>query len=204
MTTLAGPITPRQVRARLALLAAGVVSALVGAALLVAWLTPPRPTLVFDYALADLEVGVPEFFRPFEMGGDKEGARSGAWLVRFEDGRVTALWSRDDHWASCVLQPRTVDSRSSFGYRDPSKPDAPVTLLRDPCLGNTFSLDGKRLFGPAPSDLDSFPTRIERGRVVVDFSRVILGACGSSSVQHCSQPGSARTESAEWRGYGPP
>lgn len=48
-----------------------------------------------------------------------------------------------------------------------------------PCHQSRFSLDGRRVYGPAPRDLDRYESRFdERGSLVVDTAAVIRGAIG--------------------------
>ncbi len=44
-----------------------------------------------------------------------------------------------------------------------------------PCHGSVFALDGKVLGGPAPRPLDTLPTRIEHGRLSVEWERFEVG-----------------------------
>jgi hypothetical protein len=120
------------------------------------------------------------------MGG-KADRPDGIWLVRLEDGRVLAFWSRTAHPGGCVIEPARVIYPPTAGAG-----------FRDPCLGSTFLLDGTRTFGPAPRGLDSFPSTIEDSTVKIDTSRLIIGTCGGTSHPYCSPPGAPRTERVRW------
>ena len=49
------------------------------------------------------------------------------------------------------------------------------TQFACPCHASDFSLDGKRLSGPSPRDLDALATKIDDGWVMVDFRRYRQG-----------------------------
>jgi Rieske Fe-S protein len=40
-----------------------------------------------------------------------------------------------------------------------------------PCHGSTFNLDGQRIAGPAPRDMDTLATAVKAGKVLVRFQR---------------------------------
>ena len=76
-----------------------------------------------------------------------------AWLTRRGD-TVTALSATCPHLGCSV-------------NADAGRPgDAGFTC---PCHASVFDADGKREAGPSPRGLDTLPTRIEDGFVVVDF-----------------------------------
>lgn len=206
LPALAPPPTSRQAWTRLALLVLTLTMALGALVLGIAWLWPHTPSRMIEVPLADLEVGVPRFIRPFDMGGS-EGRPYGVWLVRPKETEVSAFWSAVPHSNACGVEaadfvPAARAGRSGsarpvptppapaapwpFGPRGDSTPH-PVTGFRDPCLGVRYLLDGSADFGPAFRGLDRFVATIEKGTVLVDTSTRILGQCAGYSLQdYCS------------------
>jgi hypothetical protein len=124
-------VTHRQAWARLGLLAGVLGVALASVAFGFAWLIPTDlPSKEFEYALADLEVGVPVFYRPVNMGA-KGGRPDGIWLVRLEDGGVDAFWSRPVHPVACPVVPAEVTVSIRSPQRGEGTP-TPVARLKGP------------------------------------------------------------------------
>lgn len=91
-------------------------------------------------------------------------------LARLEDGRVLALSARSPHLGEFV--PWLPD----FEY------DGQRGWFRECRHGETFALDGTRVFGPAPRDLDRYAVEVTAGgRVRVDLRRLTEGARPSPS-----------------------
>ena len=60
-----------------------------------------------------------------------------------------------------------------------SLPPTPwVNVFRDRCIGNTFSRDGTRLFGPSSRDLDQFRVEVRDGHILVDTRRLLCDGPG--------------------------
>ncbi len=109
---------------------------------------------------------------PGEVVGYSCNRSSGEWqrlagevihLVRFEDGDFRALSGRSPHLGEMVPWRPDFSWEGTFGW------------FREPCHGDTYAMDGMRVFGPAPRDLDRFDIRIEDGVVWVDVTAVTRG-----------------------------
>lgn len=90
-------------------------------------------------------------------------------LARLDDGTVVALSATSPHLGEIV--PWLPD----FEF------DGVVGLFRDLCHGETFLMDGTRIYGPAPRDMDWYPVRIERDRILVDLGDLQRGDPGPRS-----------------------
>ncbi len=128
LPALAPPLTSRQAWTRLALLAATLAMALDALVLSLAWLWPQAPSRIIEVPLDTLEVGVPQFIRPFDMGGTK-GHPYGIWLVRSDGNAVTAFWSTVPHPNACGVEVAEVvpPTRQSTGC---DRSHRPPLLLR--------------------------------------------------------------------------
>jgi hypothetical protein len=85
-------------------------------------------------------------------------------LVRREDGSFVAF-----DGIAARLDSEQVRWRPEFSW------EGSQGWFRTPGSGSTFSMEGTRVFGPAPRDLDRFGLRIEDGRVIVDTQDVTEG-----------------------------
>ena len=101
------------------------------------------------------------------------------------------LWARDDFY---LVKTETGELRALYVYpanaQRENRPGCAVTwfdalpptpwteVFRDPCIGNTFSRDGMRLFGPSPRSLDQFRITVKSGRVLVDTRRLLCDGPG--------------------------
>lgn len=90
------------------------------------------------------------------------------YLVRLEDGSWLALFARATHPAS-RQQGCYIRWREEFSY------DNRQGWFLDECSGSIYDRDGSRVGGPTPRDMDSFPVKVEDGRVFVDTGRLICG-----------------------------
>ncbi|MBF6601237.1 MAG: Rieske 2Fe-2S domain-containing protein [Dehalococcoidia bacterium] len=104
-----------------------------------------------------------------------------AWLVRFDEaqaannppakaGMIIALYHKCPH-LGC-----TVPWRPDFSREDPRNSKTYAGWFLCPCHGSTYSDAGVRVFGPAPRSMDTFALTITGGRMVVDTSKITLGA----------------------------
>lgn len=81
-----------------------------------------------------------------------------AWLLRREDGMVTAFSATCPHLGCAV-------DRSEGGAH-------PFVC---PCHDSHFRLDGEAVDGPSPRGLDPLRVRVENGRVLLRFQRFATG-----------------------------
>ncbi len=110
--------------------------------------------------VSDLEAGLPkqlEYVTTLQDGWRKTQMRKGVWAVKQDDGSVT------------VYSP--ICTHLGCGYNwDPS-----ARRFLCPCHGSVFDIEGRVLDGPAPRSLDVLPTRIEDGRVLVQYKEFKSG-----------------------------
>ena len=101
------------------------------------------------------------------------------------------LWARDDFY---LIKTEAGELRALYVYpsnaQSENRPGCAVTwfeelpptewyaVFRDPCIGNTFSRDGTRLFGPSPRSLDQFRITVKSGRILVDTRRLLCDGPG--------------------------
>jgi hypothetical protein len=100
------------------------------------------------------------------------------FLVRLPDGEFRAFHDLDlrqqlmplppGRSTPCRLEwipPEEVATKAgSFGYQHPEG------VFREPCHLSTFTIEGKRIFGPSPADLPEFRVT-DKGFVTVDLSQ---------------------------------
>ena len=89
------------------------------------------------------------------------GTVGGAATVTLK-GR-TVLFVRDGDASLRAVDPTCTHKACAVEYRSDARE------FRCPCHGSRFSIEGKVLNGPAPSDLTSFPAELSGDRVVVDL-----------------------------------
>jgi hypothetical protein len=86
-------------------------------------------------------------------------------IVRAPSGDYTIFFARSTDPDTGALTPR----QCVVEWNDPSQ------QFQDPCGGSRWSRDGKYLAGPAPRDLDRFPTQIAGGQLQLQLD-LIMGA----------------------------
>jgi hypothetical protein len=95
--------------------------------------------------------------------GSVEGAGVVVHVVRLDDGELRAFDARSTHpHRRCTTAWREV-AGAQFGRE---------LYFSDPCSGSVFTLDGTRIFGPAPRGLDRVQLAVRDGLVVVDPSPI--------------------------------
>ncbi len=110
--------------------------------------------------LDDLAIDQPaerRFFETVKSGWQSEKVERSVWLVKRADGSVHAFSANCPH-LGC-------------GYRW----IAEHNRFECPCHGSMFDLDGKVLAGPAPRRLDSLQTKVDNGRLLVQYEVYQLG-----------------------------
>ena len=72
-----------------------------------------------------------------------------------------------------------------FSFPDPDAGGQIITgWIRCPCHGSTFSMSGRRVFGPAPRSLDAFEITVRsNGEVIVDTSKVVRGGIENEELE---------------------
>jgi len=108
----------------------------------------------------DLAVDQPSerrFFETVKSGWQSEKVERSVWLVKRPDGSVQVFS------ASCP--------HLGCGYRW----IAEHKRFECPCHGSIFDIDGKVLAGPAPRRLDTLRTKVENGRLLVQYEVFQLG-----------------------------
>ena len=109
---------------------------------------------------ADLLLNEPQerrFFQTVRTGWQEERVERTVWLVKKQDGSVTAFSPNCPH-LGC-------------GYRWFSQEGK----FKCPCHASFFDIDGKVLAGPAPRPLDTIDTKVEEGKVLVKFEVFQVG-----------------------------
>lgn len=141
-------------------LAGAVVLSVATFAVFLAFASPTEGNtdgLVRLYAgrLSELEVGVPRFYEWADL-----------FVVKHEDGRVSAFHARDTRYNGCGLELR--DDITRAGGIDE------IGVLRDRCTCNLFNTFGERILGPSPRDLDRLPIHVEGDRIYVTAVKELL------------------------------
>ena len=108
----------------------------------------------------------------FHVVDDKQDAwttlpdqKIGSLYLRKAGDRIVALHSLCPH-AGCMIQ---------AGVKKNPKSGADEEMFYCPCHAAHFDLDGKRLDGVAPRDLDALDTKVENGIVCVKFENFTFG-----------------------------
>lgn len=94
------------------------------------------------------------------------------WLVKQEGGSFIALY-----WKASAYRGCTVPWRKDFSFPDPRTGHDTRGWFRDPCSGSTWDVNGVRVFGPAPRNMDQFPIEIVGDKIYVraTLDKIILG-----------------------------
>ncbi|MDR3234044.1 MAG: Rieske (2Fe-2S) protein [Planctomycetaceae bacterium] len=108
----------------------------------------------------------------FFITDDKEDAwmkmpnqKIGSLFLRRSGDEVQAFHSLCPH-AGCMIQ---------CGVKKRPQTDSEELLFYCPCHAAHFGLDGKRLDGVSPRDMDTLETKVENGKVSVKFQNFTFG-----------------------------
>ena len=153
-------LQPYYQRLRFAVGVSALLGALAGLAIATAlfvsfiWPSGVAPDARF-YAgrIEDFKVDQPVYFAQHKL-----------FVVRRPDDTFVAFYAINSHNLpnECPVQWDT--SRAWF---DPQTGERLAGVFYAPCHGETFNIDGKRLFGPSPRDLDRYPVVIDGGYIAI-------------------------------------
>ncbi len=105
-------------------------------------------------SVEDVPIGNPKQLEHVTMIQDgylKSRSQKAIWAVKQPDGQVK------------VFSP--MCTHLGCGYRW----DGEEKKFKCPCHGSVFDIEGQVLAGPAPRPLDLLPSKIENGRLLVEF-----------------------------------
>lgn len=121
---------------------------------------PQEPLYVGDVDEYPLDSVNKEFINTdfFDVTANKDQDTLPLQIVRDADGSWTVLYARSTNPTEAVLTPRQclVEWEES------------LEQFLELCGGSRWSRDGKYVAGPAPRDLDSFPARVENGKLYIE------------------------------------
>lgn len=167
----APPTTRRGFLGTLTVLLGGAIAALASVPVLGSLLSPLRASQPLATAeppipvgnIGDFAVGVPrrvELVRSVTDAWSRSEASTigAAWLTRNPDGSFTAFSTICPHLGCGVNL------------------DKPRGHFACPCHTSAFSLDGKRLEGPSPRDMDKLTVEVRGQSVLVHYRRFKVGS----------------------------
>ena len=94
------------------------------------------------------------------------------YVVRFPDGDVRVFSGASPHIGGLVLWDTSGEPFSGTDY---------VGVFIEPGHGEQWTIDGVRIFGPAPRDLDRYDSFVDdSGVLVIDLSELVRGNDGST------------------------
>lgn len=108
----------------------------------------------------------------FEAGKPVKNVAAKTWVVKMDaetarrnggaEGAILALYQKCPH-LGC-----SVPWRDDYSYEDPDSGESYKGWFLCPCHGSTYTMAGRRVFGPAPRSMDTFEVIIEDGKITVD------------------------------------
>lgn len=110
--------------------------------------------------IAELPVGEPktlDYTLSMKDGWQERHTTKGVWAVKQDDGHVT------------VYSP--ICPHLGCAYRW----DQQDRIFKCPCHGSIFNIDGTVKAGPAPRPLDTLPSKVENGALLVQYEEFKSG-----------------------------
>lgn len=161
------PEKRRTFLARLTGSIAGLIGMAVGIPLVAYTILPAlkrqKPEWADVGSVASLQTGVPKelaLVMSVSDGWQRTTTKKSVWALKDDRGTIT------------VYSP--ICTHLGCGYRW----EAVQQRFHCPCHRSFFSRDGKVLAGPAPRPLDTLPTKIEGGRLLVVYKEFKAGTTG--------------------------
>ena len=100
------------------------------------------------------------------------------YLIKLDTGEPRALYA----YAPFV---QVMEQRGCpVEWHETFPPTDWVQVFQDRCIGNTFSRDGTKLFGPSTRNLDQFRVEIRNGRILIDTRRLLCDGPGPCKRLH--------------------
>lgn len=153
-----GPVTRRGFFARMTGVILGIIATGMGIPLLIFAIRPALKKKQVAWAdagsISALTVGVPKDLSYASTQMDawlKTSGIKSVWGTLLPDGSVR------------VFSPACPHLGCAYHWEQGEK------KFKCPCHGSVFALDGTVLAGPAPRPLDTLPSKVEDGRVMVKF-----------------------------------
>lgn len=120
-----------------------------------------------------------------QPGKPVKNVEAKAWLVKLDaetarrnggtEGAILALYQKCPH-LGC-----SVPWRDDYSYEDPLNGESYKGWFLCPCHGSTYSMVGRRVFGPAPRSMDTFEVTIENGNITVNTGAITQGTTENGS-----------------------
>jgi len=103
-------------------------------------------------------------------------------IVEPQPGKFVALYAYETN-EFFRQQACAVHWDASFAREDPATQQMKTGWFMANCTGSTFDMSGRRVFGPAPRDLDQFPLTQSDGLFLVDTRTLICATPTSTALQ---------------------
>ena len=103
-------------------------------------------------------------------------------IAQIEPGQFIALYTYDTHQPHRE-QGCTVRWRPEIPVATYKTGEEGLGVFRVGCSGSTFDMSGRRLFGPAPRDLDRFPLEVSDNVILVDTRTLLCGEAATRDAE---------------------